>query len=296
MPDLITSALEQTRLRLLDLTNRNRLVNYRESARCIAIVDELPLEVCKRLYDDKPFKFLPYDGQSDRAPASELPSPAKTKTVVPAKHTDGNLQTPYSTKDLKARLRKLVSDGRTILEETGASSLFLVIGFLRYRDSEDSQIWQWAPLILIPVQIERAFGGWEPNAFSLRVVDDELDTNRSLLHKLDSLSVRLPEIDDAAWTRDASSGDDYFDPERYLAAVTKQLKSNATKEWRVERQMAVGLFRFQKQAMWHDLDPARWPAGAPVTNHPLVRRILLGPQGNTQPPGALPDIRHTDVA
>jgi very-short-patch-repair endonuclease len=295
MPDLIQTALEQARLRLLDLSNRNRLVNYRESARCIAIVDELPREVCSRLYEDRPFRFVAYDGPRENTPASELPLPIRQGATNPAKYTDGELQTPYTTKELKNRLRKLVNDGRTILEESGANSIFLVIGFLRYRDSEDSQVWQRAPLILIPVSIERAFGGWEPNAFSLRVLDEELDTNRSLLHKLESLSVRLPDID-KAWTKATAHEESSFDPERYLNAVAHSLRSPVTKEWRVERQMAVGVFRFQKQAMWHDLDPARWPAASPVTGHPLVRRILLGPQTDSQPPGALADIEHSDSA
>jgi very-short-patch-repair endonuclease len=295
MPDIINNALEQTRRKLLDLTNRNRLINYRESARCIAIVDELPRQVCQRLYDYRAFKFVPYEGPADRAPLSELPQAVANEESLPAKHKDGNLQTPYSAKDLKARLRKLVSDGRTILEETGANSVYLAIGFLRYREQKEGTEWQRAPLLLIPVQIERAYGGWEPGAFSLKVVDEELDTNRSLLDKLNQLSVRLPEID-KAWVGLGGEDEGSFDPEAYLTAVERALRVRAATDWRVERQMAVGVFRFQKQAMWYDLDPDRWPENAPVTQHPLVHRILLGPQGNSQPPGALPDLAHTDPA
>jgi very-short-patch-repair endonuclease len=293
MPDLITTALEQARLRLLDLTNRNRLINYRESARCIAIVDELPSQVCERLFDDKLFKFSPYDGPEDRTPPSDLPLLPAAGVAVPGKHKDGLLQTPHSTKDLKTRLRKLVGDYRTILEETGASSVFLAIGFLRYRDSEESQVWQRAPLLLLPVTIEREFGGWEPNAFSIRMLDEELQTNRSLLHKLDSLSIRLPEIDQA-WVSTRGSDEATFSPEAYLASVARALRGNTAKDWRVERQMSLGVFRFQKQALWRDLDPGNWPAQSPVTGHALVRRILLGPQGESQPPGALPDLQHSD--
>jgi very-short-patch-repair endonuclease len=293
MSDLINKALEQARLRLLDLTNRNRLINYRESARCIAIVDELPSQVCERLFDDKLFTFLPYDGPEDRTPPSELPLPPAAGVAVPGKHKDGHLQTPYSTKDLKTRLRKLVGDYRTILEETGASSVFLAMGFLRYRDSEDSQVWQRAPLLLLPVTIEREFGGWEPNAFSIRMLDDELQTNRSLLHKLDSLSVRLPEIE-KAWVSSPGSDEATFSPEAYFASVARALRANTAKDWRVERQMSIGVFRFQKQALWRDLDPENWPARSPVTGHALVRRILLGPQGESRPPGALPDLQYSD--
>jgi len=293
MPDLITTALEQARLRLLDLTNRNRLINYRESARCIAIIDELPSQVCKRLFDDKVFKFVPYEGPEDSTPPSELPLPPAAGVAVPGKHKDGSLQTPYPTKDLKTRLRKLVGDYRTILEETGASSVFLAIGFLRYQDSEESQIWQRAPLLLLPITIEREFGGWEPNAFSIRMLDEEIQTNRSLLHKLSALSVRLPEID-KAWVSVSGSEEASLCPEAYFASVTRALKVKAAKDWRVERQMSIGIFRFQKQALWRDLDPGNWSEASPVTGHALVRRILLGPQGDSQPPGSLPDLQHSD--
>ena len=45
----LTAALEKIRGKLLDKTRRNRLLNYKESGRDIAIIDEMPDQVHEHL-------------------------------------------------------------------------------------------------------------------------------------------------------------------------------------------------------------------------------------------------------
>ena len=47
--EYLESALESIRSRLLDRTRRNRLLNYKESGRDIAIIDERPNQVFEHL-------------------------------------------------------------------------------------------------------------------------------------------------------------------------------------------------------------------------------------------------------
>ena len=53
LSELIQKALLKVRQKLLDLSKRNRLLNFKETARSIRIVDELPDQVFKTLVTDK---------------------------------------------------------------------------------------------------------------------------------------------------------------------------------------------------------------------------------------------------
>ena len=59
--EYLKSILEKIRSRLLDKTRRNRLLNYKESARDIAIIDEMPDQVFEHLVQNGGgFYFDPY--------------------------------------------------------------------------------------------------------------------------------------------------------------------------------------------------------------------------------------------
>lgn len=279
---LLTS-LEQVRTRLLDRTRRNRLVNYKESARDIAIIDEMPDQVYEHLVQNsRPFAFDPYEGEEvdNESDAEEeisrtLPSSAHRTAGVDRRYTDDRLQTPFKRKDLERRLRRLYLNHRTIIQETGANNLYFAMGFLAWTDRDDEAKAQRSPLMLVPVRLERE--GRAGAAVYRLVFDDEaLDTNYSLYEKLKhSFDITLPLLEDENT------------PETYWGEVEKAIRHKTHDGWHIVREMSVGLFRFQKQVMWHDLDPSRWPAHSRITDKPLIRRILLGAKEGDSRPGQL---------
>ena len=281
-------ALEQIRTKLLDKTRRNRLLNFKESARDIAVIDEMPNQVHEHLVlEGASFCFLPLpdpDGGEDGAedePSRELPS-ENHGLQVERRHRDAKLQTPFRQKELDRRLRRLFLEHRTIIEETGANNLYLAMGFLRWRDDQEETLFQLAPLMLVPVRFER-----EGRAGAARyhvVFDDEaLDTNYSLFEKLKhSFDMTLPFL-----------SDDHI-PEDYWREVDEAIEKKKKEGWQVIREMTFGLFRFQKQVMWRDLDPKRWPRHSPLVDKELVRRILVGPRSGESSPGILTETYRQD--
>ena len=281
-------ALEQIRTKLLDKTRRNRLLNFKESARDIAVIDEMPNQVHEHLVlDGASFCFLPLPDLDEREngtedePPRELPS-ANHGLRVERRHRDAKLQTPFRQKELDRRLRRLFLEHRTIIEETGANNLYLAMGFLRWRDDQEETPSQLAPLMLVPVRFER-----EGRAGAARyhvVFDDEaLDTNYSLFEKLKhSFDMTLPFL-----------SDDHI-PENYWREVDEAIEKKKKKGWQVVREMTFGLFRFQKQVMWRDLDPKRWPRHSPLIDKELVRRILVGPRSGESAPGILTETYRQD--
>jgi hypothetical protein len=68
----IAEILEQLRLRLLDLTSRNRLLNFKSSiAKSLQVVEAVPNAVYDRLLDGRACTFIPVpDPTSSAVPCS----------------------------------------------------------------------------------------------------------------------------------------------------------------------------------------------------------------------------------
>lgn len=278
----IAEILARTRQQLLDLTRRNRLINFKIATRDIELMDAS----VDPLFDtldarDRQLKFT--------CLVETLDSDESVVQMLPASRAD--LQTPYTERELERKLDRLYREYRTQLEETGGNNLYLAMGFLSFAESSDSQVLQRAPLILIPIRMNRDKGK-KIESYSIELHDDELDTNHSLAHKLKELAVDLPPLATALPQEDDEKGT--LKPSQYLDLVRQAISSSRDTRWELDEHIVLGLFRFQKQIMWHDLDPARWPSHAPITDREMVRRVLLGAREGEEPPGIRRDVVEQD--
>lgn len=269
--------LDRARTELLDLSARNRLLNMPRSAkgaRAVEIIDEKTAEIFRLLVrDSRPFTFVA--GKAARTgnetePADEideieeLAQPEDDETDdrgVSARHSDTRLQTRFTPKGLQKRLLELYHDARTLEEEQGVNILFLALGALKWIDPQNAANIRHAPLILVPVSLERGNAG---EKFKLRVRPDDYASNLSLEIFLDRLhGIRLPMFE----------AGDAFDPTAYLAEVAEAV--SAKPGWEViADQMVLGFFSFAKFLMYRDLDPENWPATGKITERALIRGLL----------------------
>lgn len=92
--------------------------------------------------------------------------------------------------ELDARLTELYRTARAAMQEGGANTLFLALGFLSWtRDAKDAKRHR-APLILIPVTLQRKS---VRSGFSLVLHDDEPRFNPTLLQMLrQDFSLTIP--------------------------------------------------------------------------------------------------------
>lgn len=340
--ELTHKALLKVRQKLLDLSKRNRLLNFKETVRSIRIIDELPNQVFSTLvteiksmaiipteeHDDEPppgkitydefvkraiaslrqenengihaeksgfvdaFKKY-YDGEDTLKIISKLAKEGKiiTKKVsdglmlylsdkpkellsekyelpsdycnIPDKYGDLCLQTPYTVTILERRCTRLHQNVKTAIEETGSNFLYLSIGYLEWYEDDDSDISYKAPLILIPVQLERWKIDRKNNCYNYKLsyTQDDIGTNLSLALKLSiDFDLTLPELDDQ------------INPEEYLQQISELISHK--KRWRVVCEMVVGMFSFAKILMYKDLDPEKWPNKFKITEHEKIREIL----------------------
>ncbi len=163
-------------------------------------------------------------------------------------------------KGLQKRLLDMYLDARTLEEEQGVNILFLALGTLKWLDPLNAKNVRYAPLILIPVSLER---GNAAEQFKLKWRQEEHSSNLSLEAFLERAHhLKMP----------AYEAGDEFDPMAYIDAVRNAVQSKDG--WVVDADdIVLGFFSFSKFLMYRDLDPAMWPEGG-LTNQPLMRGLL----------------------
>ena len=80
--------------------------------------------------------------------------------------------------------------------------------------------------------------------------------------------------------------DEHTEPESYFKEIEALIQENQPR-WRLRRYISLSLLNFSKLLMYLDLDPARWPKGASILDHPVVGKFLGGyssTQGEEQGP------------
>ncbi|WP_392343364.1 DUF4011 domain-containing protein [Pseudoalteromonas prydzensis] len=150
-------SLQAIRNRLLDLTGRNRLLNFKHGKTgFIRVIDEMPDQLASNILEGNEFTFIPIDeplreelikygyivinddGQEIKVKADpsskdwakvkgfntsyELPLSTKSKD---SKHNDTNIQSLLFPRELEAQLRNIRTKANTAIEETGANIIYL---------------------------------------------------------------------------------------------------------------------------------------------------------------------------
>ena len=281
----VAAALDKLRLRLLDLTLQNRLLNFRHTRRsALRVVDELPDALWERLRDGDELAFLPVpDPPAQEPPAQhkptardhaetvglatsfDLPEPPLEGDKAKPAHRDKHIQTLHFPGELEEILRALAGSARSAIDETGSNMLFLVFGFLEWFETPASKSPLLAPLFTLPVTMRR--GDVDPKTRTFRYhvsySGEDPGFNVSLHEKMRrDFGVQVPvPVDDEL-------------PEAYFARV--RAAAGEVGRWTVRRQVTLSILSFGKLLMYQDLEPSKWPVGKAPTNHPLVRDLLAG--------------------
>jgi len=292
----INEALNQLKLRLLDLTGRNRLINFKSATgKTLQFVHSNLDGVFKRMVIDagkgvniavvpappsnewelKNGRLVRPDARTYAARLGINTSYDLTNVGEREVTADGSLmsstqlRTLYYADELGKHGRKLEREARLAIEETGSNMLYLVFGFLEFPESPDSDKLYQAPLLCVPVTITATDSG-QYTTFEVNYTGEELTDNLSLREKVKrDFGLNLPVYDDE---NDESVG-------LYLARVDKAVDS--LPEWTVRRRMTLALLSFSNMLMVKDIDPETWVHGEKkslLLTHPLIRQVFEGKQ------------------
>ncbi|MBE5202735.1 DUF3320 domain-containing protein [Pectobacterium sp. FL60-S17] len=274
--------LERARTELLDLSARNKLLNIPRSktAKLLEIVDERSTDIYRLLVKEgKVFTFLPgrvgrkgeliddedIETDSDDALVGEqffAFDEDVDKNASRAEHQDTKLQTRLTPQGLQKRLLDLYHDSKTLEEEQGVNILYLTLGTLKWIDPNNKENIRYAPLILIPVSLERGTAG---DRFKLQVRQEEIIENLSLEAYLQRThEILLPKF----------NTDEELDLSNYIDEVAQAVQIKP--DWGVqENDITLGFFSFAKFLMYRDLDPENWPENDNITDQPLIQSLMV---------------------
>jgi len=273
--------------KLLDLSLRNNLLNFKNGKKALKLEAPDPAALEDILASGEPLKLRPRPDLMDGAdPRDQAIYESRERENVRRAHALEALQkrevfVGVTENELDTRLVDLFRSARTTLQEGGANTLYLALGFLSWtRQDRDGQRYR-APLILVPVSLHRKSAR---SGFSLSLHDDEPRFNPTLIEmlrqdfelSLGALEGELPRDDagldiPAAW--------------RAVGHAIKDIKG-----WEVTEDVVLSMFSFAKYLMWKDLAEH----SEQLRENPVVRHLLDTPR-DAYPPGApFPQVRELD--
>ncbi len=282
MQETILSRLEASRKELLDLGLRNPLLNYKTSkARGLHMVQEKSVYVYNILV--KQNKSMTFLGTPEKVAGEQdglfpdLSQPELLET-----YQDTKLQTSEVDLKLQVKLLNTYYFAKTSIEEQGVNTLYLSLGMLNWYEAGNHEDIRQAPLLLIPVSLERSSAN---ERFRLKYTGVEIDANLSLQAKmLADFNIAIPDMPET----------DEFNIENYFAEIKEQIKRQPT--WKVDDDaMELGFFSFGKFMIYHDLDSDKWPKEEQPANHPNINALFTDGFKDAEPTADEDDYLDTDT-
>ncbi len=239
---LLAEKLEVSRAELLDMGLRgNTLLNFRSGAKTLEVIDERAREVFQILVaEQKPMAFIPLPASlEDESDPQALPKILEDQ-YGDRRHTDNRLQTKLAEDALDKRLIKISAEAEGYYQEQGVDLLYLALGFLIWYEDENSSTPRKAPLVLVPVALER---GSARARYKVAYTQAFLGANLTLANKLKSeFEIALPEFGEE------------LDIDRYL------------------KEVADGVDR---QPRWVECDGATYHSSATARDRDRLRQSVL---------------------
>lgn len=266
--------------RLLDLSLRNRLLNFRETKTTIRILSD-PEHVEDELAAESELSLRP------KPKMMSEDDPRHAETYTREQRSDalkdhlqdelrmGRLHTHLDDNEHARRLTELFRSARNALDENGTNTLFAAVGILEWRETEHSDRVHRAPLLLVPVELKRKS---VLEGFSLRRIDEETRLNVTLMEMLRQNF------------RKEISGLDPLPEDDLGVNVTQVLRifREAVRDlvgWEVKTEVWLGQFSFTKFLLWKDLADRL----EDLTKNRIVRHLIH--EAGTPIPNPSEDIR-----
>lgn len=272
--------------KLLDLSLRNPLLNFKEGKKSVRLEVADPGRLEDQLAAGESFKLLPMpvvmDGSDPRSQAIHEGRDREDlrREVMNEGLKRKELFVGLTQEDMEGRLVEQFRGARSSMEEGGANTLYLAMGFLTWNPADKSKQLR-APLVLIPVTLSRRS---IRSGFSITLHGDEPRFNPTLLEMLrQDFGLNLGVNDGQLPTDD--SGLDIVGIWNTVSRAIKDIKG-----WEVREDVVLAMFSFSKHLMWLDLT-------AQIDNlrtNPVVRHLIDSPRETYPSHVAFPEPKRLD--
>jgi very-short-patch-repair endonuclease len=258
--------LDRWKRSLLDLSLRNRLLNLRNTSVAIPIFCPSPADLEDLLAKGRKISLIcppvrTASGQMD--PNLRLLRTGEDTDRLFAEQAleRGEIVANMDVAKLDKAAIELYRKAKADFEEGGANTLFLTLGMLAWRPKGRESGLYRAPLVMLPVKLERASARSRPQ---LRLHEDEPIFNPTLVQMLRQDF----EIDLGGLAQDLPQDEHGVDVARTWEIVRQKVRNAPGFE--VLEEVALSTFSFAKYLMWKDLqDRSEQLKAAPFVRHTI---------------------------
>lgn len=254
IPIQLRRRVDEWRGRLIDLSKRNQLINYRKKKSSTLEFHEQELDqIHERLVNGgvgwKVFVPQPLE-DLDTIKLELLPEEENSEQIkilsgletMLQPNADELVSSEREPATLKKILTNLYRKSREEYQERGVHVLHLGMGLLHWSDpasNAKADVFS-SPLLLCPVILNRESSD---KPFELSLAEEELILNPALVEKLrNDYQLELPNM---------AEEDSETPVADYLEAAQQWLPQE---DWSVEAIAVLGMFSFEKMGMYHDLE------------------------------------------
>lgn len=247
LKDIVTKQTQWER-KLLDLSLRNMLINMRMTKAVVPLLSADMSTLEDALADGEEFYVLPRPmemdvNSEDNFSIEKLSDLGSYADYIAAEGKKRRLHALYEEKDLSACLTKLYRTARMSLEEKGASTLFLAAGLLRWFEGKKSTAARYAPIVLVPIDINRKSAG---KGYSMRMRDEDAQVNITLLEFLKQ-NYDIP----ISGLNPSPEDEHGLDIPRIFDIIREAVSHMPM--WDVVEACFIGNFSFSQFVMWNDI-------------------------------------------
>jgi very-short-patch-repair endonuclease len=278
--------IDRWQKKLLDLTLRNRLLNFPDSKKTIPFLCTDISYLEDRLAGGSAIHLISLPeqnplGERDANLYREVRGRDLNRGFAAEALLRDELSSTLDGKNLEARLIDLYRQVRNDMAEGGTNTLFLAVGFLRWKKKPEDERSYRAPLLLVPVKLERKSAS---SRFTLRFHEDEPRFNATLLQFLErDFDLKLSQFDG-----DLPLDESGIDVPRVLGLMRQAIRDVPGME--VLDETALSTFSFAKFLMWKDL-VERTDA---LRQNRVVRHLIDTPEQAFDTQGAFKEDRDLD--
>ncbi|MBR1432928.1 DUF4011 domain-containing protein [Ruminococcus sp.] len=234
--------------KLLDLSLRNSLLNFRPSAMSVQLMISDLGVLEDEISKGEDFKVMPVPNDTTLALTDskifELENDRDLiSTISEAEFKSHRLRTFIKDSDLEKVMKKLHRQAKVSIEENGVNTIYLALGFLRWYETEKSDKARYAPLVLVPVDIIRKV---QEKTYLIRMRDEDTQVNITMLEMLRQF-----------FGIDINGLDPVPEDEN---GVNLQLIFNTVRQgimsqprWDIVDYAFIGQFSFNRFIMWNDI-------------------------------------------
>lgn len=180
-----------------------------------------------------------------------------------SEHSDNFMQTLTLQKDLDRRMGHIQRLYNEKIQTMGVNALKTAFGFIQWYDSDNSEDPLYAPLLMLPVKLERKKVAFK-DTFAISSENEPAEINRTIFEYFRAkFGLQLPEFDEEE------------SPESYFIKIKDFLSDNQPK-WRLKRWVTVSIYPFQYMASLEDLKEENWEESHHLTGHDFLAKLLAG--------------------